>query len=99
MRLRSFTAIVMLAFLSGCATVAPEAPITPPKEAKVSPVVREPLPAQPAPPVQEAGPPAAGLPLAPIPATTLYVCAKLGKGTIQRTAIEFVPKVETLCRR
>jgi len=88
--------------LGGCASLTPQKespPLTPPKEAAVSPVVRERLPVEPAPPVQEAGPPAPALSQVPIPPTTLYVCAKLIKGEVQQVAIEFVPKVEQLCRR
>ena len=93
-----------VALVLGACTSAPkqEAPpiaTTPPKEVASAPVVHEPLPQQPAPPVQEAGPTPPPVPLAAIPPKALYVCTKLVKGAITQSAIEFIPKVDNICRR
>jgi hypothetical protein len=99
--LRCGTALMIAAMLGACATApqqAPPVPPTSPKDIPSSPVVHESLPQQPAPPVQEAGPPPVP-PVDAIPQKALYLCAKLVKGEITRTAIEFIPKVERVCRR
>lgn len=100
MNTRLCGALSALAFvLGGCAGLEKEhLPVTPPEVAKVSPVAREPLPKSPAPPLQEDWPTSA-LPLPPVPPRTLYVCAKLVQGKIEQTAIEFISKVEAICRR
>src|SRR5215211_7295956 len=105
--IRVCLAIGIVALLAACATQkAPEpapaapVPITPSQDVPSSPVVREALPAQPVPPTQEGGPTPPAMPsIASIPPRTLYVCSKLVKGEISQTAIEFIPKVDSLCRR
>ena len=102
-RMLCATAVAFLA--AGCAT-APGVqksalPVTPPNEAAVSPVVREPVATLPlpvpAPDVEKAAAP----PMVPVvvPPNTLYVCVIDTQGVRQQTAIEFSPRVGALCRK
>jgi hypothetical protein len=93
-------AVTML--LAACTTGPESRPplaTTPPSEAG-SAVTRRPIetPAAPAP-----APPAVAVapPQRPIlvPSNALYVCVIEARGQSQQTAIEFVPKVEKLCRK
>ena len=88
-----------MALAAGCATQQP-IPITPRAEIKDAPVVRRPL-AEPAIPPQAAASPSATAPAASIavPPNTLYVCVADSAQGRKQTAIEFEPKVATLCKR
>jgi hypothetical protein len=92
--------------LAGCAS-APgiqtqdRVPITPPREATGSPVVREPvatLPLPPSAPDTERVQAPAMVPVV-VPPNTLYVCVVDRQRVRQQTAIEFSTKVGKLCRR
>jgi hypothetical protein len=91
--------------LAGCATAPgvqqPTVPLTPPKEAAVSPVVREPVATLPLPPPSPDTEKAAPQPLVPVvvPANTLYVCVVDTQGVRQQTALEFTPRIGELCRK
>lgn len=87
--------------IAGCATAPkPILPVTPPNEAAVSPVVREPVAALPLPlpaPDTEKAPAPPMVPVV-VPPNTQYVCVVDAQGVRQQTAIEFTPKIGTLCR-
>ena len=96
-------AAVLLA-LAGCATPpAPQSalPMTPPQDVAASPIVRAPIAQTPLPPpasdTEKASAPSP-VPVV-IPPNTLYVCVIDTQGVRKQTAIEFSPKVGTLCRR
>lgn len=95
--------IWLLAFaLSACTAPREPLPITPPGDSKGAAVVRRPLPERPAPPVSSAAPVAPMLPAAPpvvVPAGSIYVCVSETGGVRQQTAIDFAPKVATLCAK
>ena len=98
------TIIALTMALVACA--APEPPplaTTPPSEAAGSAVARRPLEKPAIPPAGTAStfPPSAAAPSMKIvvPANTQYVCVVDSKGKQQQTAIEFAPKVATLCRK
>jgi hypothetical protein len=78
---------VVLAACSPAAVDKTPIPVTPPSEAAGAAVVRRAVP--------EA--PAAAVPT--VPAGALYVCVADVNGTRQSTAIEFAPKVQTLCAK
>jgi hypothetical protein len=101
-RIVAITAVVLA--LAGCATApAPQAtlPVTPPQDVVASPVVRAPLAPTPLPPPAPDAEKASASPFVPVvvPPNTLYVCVTDAQGVRQQTAIEFSPKVGTLCRK
>ena len=96
-RTRAVTLIASAAaILAGC--VAPPAGppvIVPQAGAPTPPVVRRPVP----PPPPMAAPTVPAEPPVAVPAGAIYVCV-VGSGEQRRiTAIEFVPKVATLCAK
>ena len=93
-------AVAML--LAACTTAPDSGPplaTTPPSEAG-SAVVRRPIetPSTPSPaaPTVALAPPQRPV---VVPSNALYVCVIEAQGKSQQTAIEFVPKVEKLCRK
>jgi hypothetical protein len=94
-------AAVVLA-LAGCATAPPpQLPMTPAQDVATSPIVRAPLAPTAVPAPAPDADKAAATPFGPVvvPPNTLYVCVIDTQGVRQQTAIEFSPKVGTLCRR
>ena len=102
-RIVAITAVVLA--LAGCATTpAPQKqslPVTPPQDVAASPIVRAPVAQTPLPAPTPDTDKAAAVPLLPVvvPPDTLYVCVTDVQGVRQQTAIEFSPKVGTLCRK
>ena len=110
---KHFLRIAGVLLLGACAQPPVPTPIvvTPPAEQASAPVVRRDLPETmaPAPVLPPVGDPAAiGLPPPPavaalppitLPGDAIYVCVIDKQGTRHQTAIEFVPKVHSLCRR
>ncbi len=96
--LRRLLALVVVT-ITACSTPQP-VPLTPPKDAASSPVVRKPI-AEP-PPAMAAAPAtqssAAAPPIA-VPPGTQYICASETDGVRTQTSIAFVPKVAQLCLR
>jgi len=95
---------VMFAVLtvSACAPMHEPLPITPPGESKGAAVVRRPIPETTAPGTGNAAvPPAARAPATGVvvPAGSLYVCVSEKEGVRQETAIQFAPKVGSLCAK
>lgn len=94
-RLAQLYGFLLLALaLSACAPPREPLPITPAGDSKGAAVVRRPLP--------EPALPALAPPRAPpvvVPAGSLYVCVSETSGVRQQTAIEFAPKVGTLCAK
>jgi hypothetical protein len=76
-------------------------PSMPARDAAAAPVVRAPLAEIKLPPAAADQEKTAVPPLAPVvvPPKTLYVCVTDTPGIRQQTAIEFAPKVGTLCRK
>jgi hypothetical protein len=102
-RIIALASVVLV--LAGCASapVPPTAmvPVTPPQDVAASPIVRTPIAQTPLPaPTPDTEKVAAAL-LLPVvvPPNTLYVCVTDTQGVRQQTAIEFWPKVGTLCRK
>jgi hypothetical protein len=100
---RTFLSLGCALVLSACAPVREPLPITPPGDSKGAAVVRRPLPE---PPASGAGSAVAGASAARAPATgivvpagSLYVCVSENAGVRQETAIQFAPKVGTLCAK
>jgi hypothetical protein len=97
-------AVTVLA-LAGCSTMpTPEKhaqPSTPPQDIASAPVVRAPVAEIPLPvPAPDQDKPASAPPMpVVVPPRTLYVCVTDMQGVRQQTAIEFAPKVGTLCRK
>ncbi|HEX9275923.1 MAG TPA: hypothetical protein VGA51_05930 [Casimicrobiaceae bacterium] len=89
-----------IAILAGCASAPapPTAMVTPAQDVAASPVVRTPVAQTPLPTDTEK---VAAAPLLPVvvPPNTQYVCVTDMQGVRQLTAIEFSPKVGTLCRK
>ena len=89
--------------IAGCAGPKEPLPITPASEARDAPVVRRPLEAPRPPAVSAAQQPStarsAATPAIAVPPGALYVCVSERDGARQQTAIEFAPKVATLCSR
>jgi len=102
---RNLTIVLIALALAGCATTpAPEkrAPApAPAQDTGAAPVVRAPIAEIPLPPAAPDQEKTAIAPLAPVvvPPKTLYVCVTDTQGVRQQTAIEFAPKVGTLCRK
>jgi hypothetical protein len=92
---RDFALLAIVAFLAACSP-APVSktpvPVTPSSEAGGAPVVRRAVPETPAAPSAAAAAPT-------VPAGALYVCVSDVNGARQTTAIEFAPKVHTLCAK
>jgi hypothetical protein len=99
-RILALASVVLV--LAGCAS-APQTtlPVTPPQDVAASPIVRAPVAQSPLPAPTPDTEKAAALPLLPVvvPPNTLYVCVTDAQGVRQQTAIEFSPKVGTLCRK
>lgn len=100
---RTFWFALAAIAIGGCATPPVPIPVTPPGEAATAPVVRRTLP-EPAPPpvvasIAPAEPRAPALAPVVVPADAIYVCVSETGGERKQTAIEFVSKVESLCRR
>jgi len=96
--LRHLLGLVVVA-IAACSAPQP-VPLTPPKEAVSSPVVRKPI-AEP-PPSVAAAPTTqsnAATPPVVVPAGTQYVCVSEADGVRTQTSIAFVPKVAQLCLR
>lgn len=100
---RAFAMMVAAMAIAGCAGPQSPPPATPAAEAANAPVVRRPLDVQPTPPQPLPSQPAPGSepPEAPLAAApnALYVCVSDHAGRRTQTAIEFAPKVLSLCRR
>lgn len=94
----------LLAFaLSACAPPREPLPLTPAGDSKGAAVVRRPLPEPPNLGIESVAPVA---PIPPptalpgiVPAGSIYVCVSETGGVRQQTAIEFAPKVGTLCAK
>jgi hypothetical protein len=101
----AFRFLAVAIVLTACTPAREPVPITPPGEREGAAVVRRPLPetATPAPPVATLTPPAtpAPPPSPPVvvPPGALYVCVSDSGGVRQQTAIEYVPKVGTMCAK
>jgi len=94
---RSLRILVLLAAIAGCTQPREPVPITPPADTGGAAVVRRPVP-EPAP----AAPPVAALAPAPavlVPPGAIYVCVSESGGARTQTAIEFSPKVGTMCAK
>ena len=103
-RIVAIIPVILALALAGCATApAPQAtlPVTPPQDVATSPIVRAPVAQSPLPAPTPDTDKAVAAPLLPVvvPANTLYVCVTDAQGVRQQTAIEFSPKVGTLCRK
>ena len=89
----------------GCAKPAEDPKplaITPPSEVAGAAVARRPIETPPAPPTSTAKVPASTAPRplqVVVPPNAIYVCVIETQGSTQQTAIDFVPKVEKLCRK
>jgi len=87
--------------LSACAPFREPVPITSPGDAKGAAVVRRPLP-EPTTPSGGIRTGVAHVPAAPgvvVPAGSLYACVSESAGVRQETAIQFAPKVASLCAK
>lgn len=94
----------LLAFaLSACAPPREPLPLTPAGDSKGAAVVRRPLPEPPNLAIESVAPVAPILPPTAlpgiVPAGSIYVCVSETGGVRQQTAIEFAPKVGTLCAK
>ena len=94
----------LLAFaLLACAPPREPLPLTPAGDSKGAAVVRHPLPEPPNLAIESVAPVAPTLPppalLGIVPAGSIYVCVSETGGVRQQTAIEFAPKVGTLCAK
>ena len=101
-RIVALVSVVLV--LAGCASApAPQTtlPMTPSQDVAASPIVRTPIAQTPLPAPTPDTEKLAAAPLVPvvIPPNTLYVCVTDVQGIRQQTAIEFSPKVGTLCRK
>lgn len=99
---RPFALMFAVLALSACGPVREPLPITPPGESKGAAVVRRPIPEMAAPGTgNAAAPPAARAPAigVVVPAGSLYVCVSEKDGLRQETAIQFAPKVGSLCAK
>jgi hypothetical protein len=103
--IRNIAIVAAALGLAGCATTPVPGnralPSTPPQDVAAAPVVRAPMAEIPLPAAALDQDKTPAPPLAPVivPAKTLYVCVTDAKGVRQQTAIEFAPKVGTLCRK
>ena len=102
-RILALASVVLV--LTGCASApAPPTgmvPVTPLQDVAASPVVRVPIAQTPLPAPTPDTEKVAAAPLLPVvvPPNTQYVCVTDMQGVRQQTAIEFSPKVGTLCRK
>ena len=100
---RAFWFLPLAIAMSACTPPREPVPITPERDSAGAAVVRRPLP-EPAPPPVASVPPAVAVlpPPAPpivVPAGSIYVCVSDTRGVRQQTAIEFSPKIATLCAK
>ena len=100
---RSFGVLAVAIALAACTPAREPIPITPASETAGAAVVRRPIPEPSPPPVASVAPafPVVPPPAPPVvvPAGSIYVCASEAGGVRQQTAIEFSPKVATLCAK
>ena len=94
---RSLRILVLLAALAGCTQPREPVPITPPADTSGAAVVRRPVPEPAAPPVAALAP--AREPAVLVPPGAIYVCVSESGGARTQTAIEFSPKVGTMCAK
>lgn len=87
--------------LAGCTQPREPVPITPPADAPGAAVVRRPLaePAATVPPIASVAPTRPAVPPIVVPPDAIYVCVSESAGVRQQTAIEFSPKVGTMCAK
>ena len=90
---RVYGFLLLALFLSACTMPREPLPITPAGDSKGAAVVRRPLPETPVPALFPQAPPVV------VPTGSLYVCVSETGGARQQTAIEFAPKVGTLCAK
>jgi hypothetical protein len=91
-RMDSFLLLLALV-LSACSAPREPLSITHPGDSKSAAVVRRPLPETGVPALAPRAPPVV------VPPGSLYVCVSETVGVRQQTAIEFAPKVGTLCAK
>ena len=92
--MRDLALLAIVFLLTACSSERVDrtpVPVTPASEAAGAPVVRRAVPETPA------ASAAAAVPT--VPAGVLYVCVSDVDGVRQTTAIEFAPKVQTLCAK
>ncbi len=96
---RSLRILVLLAAIAGCTQPREPVPITPPADTSGAAVVRRPVPesAPSTPPVAALAP--AREPAVVVPPGAIYVCVSESGGARTQTAIEFSPKVGTMCAK
>jgi hypothetical protein len=92
-RNRVYGFLLLALALSACTAPREPLPITPAGDSKGAAVVRRPLPEIPVPALAPQGPPIV------VPTGPLYVCVSETGGVRRQTAIEFAPKVGTLCAK
>jgi hypothetical protein len=92
-RNRVYGFLLLALALSACTPPREPLPITPAGDSKGAAVVRRPLPETAVPALAPRAPPVV------VPTGSLYVCVSETGGVRQQTAIEFAPKVDTLCAK
>lgn len=100
---RAYGFLLLALALSACTPAREPLPITPPGDSAGAAVVRRPLPE---PAKSAVGSVSPGAPVLPppvppvvVPAGSIYVCVAETGGVRRQTAIEFAPKVATLCAK
>ena len=86
--------LLVVLMLAGCAGQRTQPPVPVAGDARDAPVTRRPVEA-PTPPAAQASPSPGGAYTFAVPPNTLYVCVAGNR----ETAIEFAPKVASLCSR
>ena len=100
--LARYAVLAAVAILAACAAPKTPLPITSPADVKDAAVSRRPVePLAPSAPPTSAPPVASQAAPQPVivPAGAQYVCVSDSRGQTTQTAIEFAPKVATLCKR